>query len=163
VKREANIGRKNFRTIGLARYERRFTSDEKMDNKKLVIALLCLGNIAITFNIGAVAAAIPLISADLGLSDISVSRIVPFYMIPYGLGALLYAPLTRYFNYRTILIAAMLVYALMSWISGYSGMLEHILWAQVGAGIAAAGSTPRSLMIIGEFFEKNVRGRMVGS
>src|SRR3989304_3349320 len=58
-----------------------------MDNsKKIIILLICLGNISISFNTGAVAASIPLISENLGLTDFSVARLVPFYMLPYGVG-----------------------------------------------------------------------------
>ncbi len=116
----------------------------------------------ISFNTGAVAAAIPLISSDFGLSDLLVSKIVPFYMIPYGLGALLYAPLSRVLSYRKILIGIASCYALFSLMSGLSQSLDTILLAQIGAGVAAGGSTPLSLMIIGELFDKNIRGRMVG-
>ncbi len=91
-----------------------------------------------------------------------MAQIVPFYMIPYGLGALLYAPLTRFVSYRTILTAAIGVYAVSSLICGFSRSLETILVAQIGAGIAAASSTPLSLMIIGDLFEREVRGRLVG-
>ena len=52
-----------------------------------------------------------MISDDLNLPDFCVARIVPFYMIPYGVGALIYAYLTRYFTYRRVLISAMSVYA----------------------------------------------------
>jgi predicted MFS family arabinose efflux permease len=121
-----------------------------------------LGNISISFNTGAVAASIPLMSQDLGVDDLLVSRIVPFYMVPYGLGALLYAPLTRFFSYRLILGIAMVLYGIMSFVSGASQNFSNILFAQVVAGVAAASSTPLSLMIIGEFFEKNIRGRLVG-
>ena len=123
---------------------------------------MCLGNLTISFNTAAVAAAIPLISQDLHKADFLVSRIVAFYMIPYGLGALLYAPLTRLITYRSILIVAILAYAVFSLISGLSHSLNYILMAQVGAGIAAASSTPLSLMIIGELFDKDIRGRLVG-
>lgn len=130
---------------------------------KKIIFLTCLGNIAISFNTGAVAAAIPLIAADFQTTDFVVARIVPYYMIPYGLGALLYAPLTRFFAYRAILIAAMAVFAIFSLISGMSQSLTAIFAAQIAAGIAAASSTPLGLMMIGDFFEKNVRGRLVGT
>jgi predicted MFS family arabinose efflux permease len=40
--------------------------------------------------------------------------------------------------------------------------INHMLLAQIGAGVAAACSTPLSLMIIGDLFEKDVRGRLVG-
>lgn len=132
-------------------------------SKKFIIALLGLGNIAISFNVGAVAAAIPLIASDFGLSDLVVSKIVPFYMIPYGLGALLYAPLSRVVSYRKILLWSSISYAVFSLAAAVSTSLNQMLLAQIGCGIAAASSTPMSLIIIGELFEKNVRGRLVGS
>ncbi len=134
-----------------------------MRSTKFIIFLICLGNVAISFNTGAVAAAIPLIAADFHTTDFVVARIVPYYMIPYGLGALLYAPLTRFFAYRAILIAAMAVFAVFSLISGMSQSLTTIFAAQIAAGIAAAGSTPLGLMMIGDLFEKDVRGRLVGT
>ncbi len=130
---------------------------------KKIIFLICLGNIAISFNIGAVAAALPQISAALGVSEFSAAKLVPFYMIPYGLGALLYAPLTRVFTYRRCLMFAMATYAVASLVSGCSRSLEQILLSQVVAGVAASSSTPLSLMIIGEFFDKDIRGRLVGT
>ncbi len=133
------------------------------NDKKIIVLLVCLSNITISFNTGAVAAAIPIISGSLGQPDLLVSRVVPYYMIPYGLGALLYAPLTRYFAYRTILMVAMLTYAAASFVSGLSLSLESLFVAQIFAGIAAACSTPLSLMIIGDFFEKEIRGRLVGT
>ncbi len=133
-----------------------------MASKKFIFALLCLGNVAISFNTGAVSAAIPVISQSLGQPDFLVAKLISYYMIPYGLGALLYAPLVRIFNYRIVLMAAMAVFSLMSLVSGLSHTLSHILWAQVGAGIAAASATPLSLMVIGDFFERDIRGRLVG-
>jgi predicted MFS family arabinose efflux permease len=44
-----------------------------------------------------------------------------------------------------------------------SQSLTTILLAQIAAGIAAASSTPLGLMMIGDFFEKNVRGRLIGT
>lgn len=133
-----------------------------MNPTKLIIFLICLGNIAISFNVAAVAAAIPNISMALYRPEFVVAKIIPFYIIPYGLGALLYAPLTRVVSYRRSLMVAMFLYAAASLVSGFSQSLEQILWAQVVAGMAAASSTPLSLMIIGDFFDKSVRGRLVG-
>lgn len=133
-----------------------------MDTKTLIIFLICLGNAAISFNVGAVAAAIPLISADLQLADIETAQLISFYMIPYGIGALLYAPLTRFITYRLIMMAAMALYAIFSLMTAVAVDIESMLLAQIGAGIAAACSTPLSLMIIGDLFDKDVRGRMIG-
>ena len=130
--------------------------------RRLIFGLLMLGSLTISFNFSAVAASIPSISASLGLSAFSVSKIVPFYMIPYGLGALLYAHLTRVFFYRYIFIVSYLVYALMNLASAFSHDLTVLLMAQAGAGIAAACSTPLSLMIIGDLFHRKIRGRLIG-
>lgn len=135
---------------------------DKLDKKILIIFLVCLGNVVISFNVGAVAAAIPLISQDLQLPDVSVARMIAFYMIPYGFGALLYAPLTRFVSYRLVLIGALAVYAFFNFMTATSISLENMLLAQVGAGIAAAASTPLGLIIIGDLFERDVRGRLIG-
>lgn len=132
-------------------------------NKKFIVFLICLGNIAISFNTAAVAAAIPLIAADFQSTDFLVAKIVPYYMVPYGLGALLYAPLTRFFSYRAILRAAMACFAGFCAIAGTSHSLNTVIFAQIGAGIAASSATPLGLMMIGDFFEKNTRGRLIGT
>jgi ACS family glucarate transporter-like MFS transporter len=132
------------------------------ENKKMIIFLMCLGNVAVSFNTGAVAAAIPIMSEDLHLNEIAVSRIVSFYMIPYGLGALLYAPLTRYISYRVVLMTAMILFGIFSLLTAQASDLTHMLVAQIGAGVMAASSTPLSLMVIGDLFEKDLRGRLVG-
>ncbi len=133
-----------------------------MNNKKIIYLLICLGNITISFNVAAITAAVPAISRDLQLSDLLVSKIIPYYLIPYGIGALIYAPLTRYVSYRSVLALVMGGYAISSFICGSAQSFNYILIARILMGIAAAGAIPVGLMIIGEFFERNVRGRLVG-
>jgi MFS family permease len=67
--------------------------------------------VTISFNVAAIAAVIPAMSLDLGLADLLVAKIIPFYMIPYGIGALIYAPLTRYVSYKVILGCSMALYS----------------------------------------------------
>ena len=143
--------------------KRRQKGSDDINGKKIIVFLICLGNISISFNTGAVAAAIPLISQDLGLPDFLVSKLVPFYMIPYGLGALLYALLTKRFSYRRVLSSSFFLFAIFSLITAVSAQLQNMLLAQIGAGITAACSTPLSLMVIGDLFDKDVRGRLVGT
>ncbi len=130
--------------------------------RKTIYFLICLGNITISFNIAAIAAAIPSMSRDLQLPDLLVSKIIPYYLIPYGIGALIYAPLTRYLSYRSVLALVMGGYAISSFICGLSQSLNYILFARIVMGITAAGAIPVGLMVIGEFFEKKIRGRIVG-
>lgn len=131
-------------------------------NKKIVFLLICLGNITISFNLAAITAAIPVISADLGLLDFLVAKIIPYYLMPYGIAALIYAPLTRFFSYRLVLAVAMILYAMACYFCALVKDLNLLFLGRAVMGIAAAGAIPVGLMVIGEFYEKNIRGRLVG-
>src|SRR3989338_2490512 len=133
-----------------------------MSDRKLSFVLLCLANITISFNFAALVAAVPAISRDLLLPDILVSRILHYYMIPYGLGALLYAPLARRLNYRVILICSLILYGLMNFVCATTDNLNVMLAGRIFMGLAAASIIPLALMMIGHGFEKEVRGRLVG-
>ncbi len=110
----------------------------------------------------AIAAAIPGISADLNIPDFLISRIIPAYMIPYGLGALLYAPLARYLSFRVLMAGSMGLYAMSSLLCAQSITMNHFLLARVACGLAGSGVIPLGLLIIGNVFDKNIRGRLVG-
>ncbi len=132
------------------------------NDKKIVFGLICLGCITISFNVAAITAAIPVISKDFNLPDLVVSKMIPFYMIPYGIGALLYAPLTKHFSYRRILSLSMAVFSLACLACAKASSINQMLMARMVMGVAGASAIPLGLMIIGEFFPKSVRGRLVG-
>jgi len=121
-----------------------------------------LGCITISYNVAAIAASIPSISQDLRQQDWVVSRIITAYMVPYGIGALFYAPLTKYFSYRAIWTAAFCVYALSSFFCGTVHSVAALEAGCVVMGLSGAASTPLGLLLIGQLFEKQVRGRLVG-
>lgn len=124
--------------------------------------LMCLGCFIISFNVAAISAAIPRIGIDLKLPDFEVAKIIPNYMIPYGLGALLYAPLTRYIAYKWTYILMLALYGTACLLCAKAESLNVILICRVAMGISAAGVIPIGLMLIGEYFEKSIRGRLVG-
>lgn len=124
--------------------------------------LLCLQNFAISFNVAALSATIPTISPDLGLSDIAVSKIIPYYMIPYGVGALFYAPLARKISAKTIMAVTMFVFALTNFFCASVTSLNQFLFLRILMGVVSAGVVPLGLMTIGKLFDYDVRGRMVG-
>jgi predicted MFS family arabinose efflux permease len=130
--------------------------------RKIIYFLLCCGIVTINFNFAAIAAVIPTISLDLNLPDFQVSRIITYYLIPYGFGALIFAPLTKYVTYRNTLAGSLFIYSLASLFCGLSQGLDQLAIGNVLAGISAAGAIPLGLMIIGELFEKEIRGRLVG-
>lgn len=133
--------------------------DQKLSS---VFLILCLSQITISFNLAAVAAVIPSISRELGLSDLKVAHIIPHYLWAYGLGALIYAPLTRWFSIKRLLIAALLVFSITSLYCGITKSLNVLLIANIINGCAAASVVPLGLLTIGKHFDAEFRGRAVG-
>lgn len=91
-----------------------------------------------------------------------VSRISAYYMIPYGLGALLYVPLAGRFGVKIILAATMAVYAATNFICTAVDSIQIILFTRIFMGLAAASVIPLCLISIGTLFPKEMRGRLVG-
>ena len=139
-----------------------FRKEDFINHRNIVFATFCLANIAISFSFAALAAAVSVISRDLSVSDIIVSRISAYYMIPYGLGALLYAPLSKRFSFKIILAATMVMYAVTNLICATAHSMDMILWARIFMGLAAASVVPLCLISIGALFPKEIRGRLVG-
>lgn len=132
------------------------------DEKRRIYFLLCSGCFTISFNVAALAASIPAISQDLALQDWVVSKIIPAYMVPYGIGALFYAPLTRHYSYRNILAWSFFFYAMSSAYSGFAHTVQELKWGCVIMGLSGAAATPLGLLLIAQLFEKHLRGRSVG-
>ncbi len=83
-------------------------------------------------------------------------------MIPYGLGALLYAPLAGRFSFKMILAATMFVYSVTNFVCAGAHSIQIILIARILMGLAAASVIPLCLISIGALFPKETRGRLVG-
>ena len=135
---------------------------EKLRSNKVIFALLWLEGAVISFNTACVAAVIPAIARDLHRDSFEISRVISFYMIPYGLAALIYAPLVKRHSVKAIKTVCLLVFALASLIGGLSASAFCLFTSRVFAGKAASATTPIALMLTGELVSKEIRGRMVG-
>jgi len=128
----------------------------------ILLGLLCLQQAAISLNVAALSAVIPAISRDLAIPDLLVAKIIPYYMISYGIAALGYAPLARKVAVRTIMLGTMSLFAVTNFLCGVSDSIHLILFFRVLMGVFSAGVVPLGLILIGRIFEKGVRGRLVG-
>lgn len=130
--------------------------------KHFVFGLLCLNCFTISFNVAAIEAAIPSIAADLHLPPFSVANIIPAYLIPYGLGALIYAPLARYVNFRMLIVYSMGIFAVSNFLCAQAQDMGFFYLPRLLTGIAGSAAIPLGLILIGKMFRKEVRGRLVG-
>lgn len=109
-----------------------------------------------------VSAIVPAIASDFGISDFAAGRINWAYMLPYGLMALLYGPLTRMFENRHIAVASLLCFAVFSFLSGLAANISQLFIYRFLVGIFAAAITPLSLIYIADHAPESHRGRAVG-
>lgn len=135
----------------------------KNSNNKIIFGLLCFEGAVISFNIASIVAIVPAIAASLNKNSFEVAKIISFYMIPYGLSALIYAPLVKRYSVKFIKTTCLVIFALASLISGLSNSLALLFSSRIAAGIAASATTPIALILIGEFASREMRGRMVGA
>lgn len=116
-----------------------------------------------SFNIASIAAIVPAIAADLGRDKFELTRMISYYMVPYGLAALIYAPLVKKYSVKSIKLACLFIFALASLISGFSVTLPMLFSSRIVAGIAASATTPIALILTGELAQREARGRMLGA
>ena len=136
---------------------------EKLKSNKIFFALLWLEGAVVSLNTAAMTAVIPAIAKDLGKNSFEAARIIPFYMIPYGIAALIYAPLVKRYPVKAIKMVSLFIFALASLIGGLSNSVGQLFLSRAFAGIAASATTPIALILIGELAPKETRGRMVGA
>lgn len=136
---------------------------EKLRNNKVIFSLLWLEGAVISLNTAAVAAVIPAIAKDLGRNSFEITSIISFYMIPYGIAALFYAPLVKRYSVKAIKIVCLFIFALASLAGGLSNSVFALFSSRALAGIAASATTPIALILTGELAPKEIRGRMVGA
>ncbi len=130
--------------------------------KKSDFFILCLQGFCIAFNVASVSAIVPAIADDFGISAFVVGQINWAYMLPYGLVALVYGPLTRRFDNKRIAIVSLVSFSIFSFLSGFAGNYHSLFVYRFMVGIFAAAITPLSLIYIAEHAHESSRGKMVG-
>jgi len=130
--------------------------------KRSDFSILCLQGFCIAFNVASVSAIVPAIASDFGISDFVAGRINWAYMLPYGIMALLYGPLTRVFENRHIAVASLLCFSVFSFLSGIAAGISQLFVYRLLVWIFAAAITPLSLIYIADHAPQTGRGRAVG-
>ncbi|MFH0877323.1 MAG: MFS transporter [Candidatus Omnitrophota bacterium] len=123
---------------------------------------MALQGFCIAFNVGSISAIVPQIAQDFRISDFIIGRINWAYMLPYGLLALVYGPLTRRFDNKHIAIVSLLAFSVFSFLSGVTNSYHMLFGMRFLVGMFAAAITPLSLIYIAKHAQVSNRGRFVG-
>lgn len=106
--------------------------------------------------------ALSLIGKDLGVAvENHQQLVIAVYLGSFGLGQLFYGPLADRYGRRSILLASMLVYSLMSFMAALAGSFEMLLVARAFQGMAAAATRVLSTSIIRDCYSGRRMARVM--
>ena len=131
--------------------------------KRITLLILCFQGALISFNISSIAGIIPAMSRALGIPDVTMGSVIVAYMVPYGLAALLYGPLSRLVNAKKVSLFCLTMFSVFSFISGVTNSFNLLIFSRVITGIAASAVIPLSLSLIGILIPYEKRGKAVGT
>jgi len=134
---------------------------EIVQNKIRYIIFCIIGTI-IAFNVACVSAVVPSIARSLGKPDFLVGSIIWAYMIPYGVCALFYGPLSRRFSIKGILLVCLSLFSIFNFLSAFAHTFKLLFVYRFIVGIFASAMTPLTLIFIAHHFDLKVRGKAVG-
>ncbi len=130
--------------------------------KTATFIILCLEGAVLSFNVAATAALVPSIANSFGLPQFYIGKIIWLYMLPYGLAALFYGPLTRTFNAKYIELICLGLFSFSNILVAFSKTTTVLFISRVFMGLFGASVIPLALILISRNIESQKRGRYVG-
>lgn len=130
--------------------------------KKSTFVILCFEGAVLSFNVAACSALIPSIAQDFALSQFFVGKITWLYMIPYGVGALIYGPLVRIIDAKRIELICLGVFSLANLIAAFSQNISTLFISRFLMGLFGASVIPLGIILIARHIEERSRGKFIG-
>jgi MFS family permease len=130
----------------------------------LLLVILCAVQFVDAYDIAAMGPALPKIQSDLDMTPEALQWVVTAYVLGYGGFLLVGGRLADIFNRKRLLIGAMLVFVVASFVGGIATSGELLIAARLAKGIAAAFTAPASLAILlHTYSDETERNRALGS
>jgi len=123
---------------------------------------LCLAGATLSFNVAACAALVPSIAQEFGVSHFLAGKIVWVYMLSYGVAALIYGPLVKFFDAKRIELICFLLFCLANLLAASAKNIGVLLGARFLMGIFGASVIPLVLILVARNAKEKNRGRLVG-
>jgi len=123
-------------------------------NKKIVLTLLILTTTLMTMSTDLFAPSLPYLPEYFSTTDQMVKLTMSLWMMAYGGLLLIYGPLSERFGRRPILVAAMTMFTLASFLCTLATSIEQLLLARVLQGAAAGAEGVLVLSIVRDCFDE---------
>lgn len=124
--------------------------------------IFCLMFFAISFGVTAMAALIPSIALYFGIAKDQALPLTWLYMLPYGLFALIWAPFSRIFKVRKILLFTILGFFLSSLFFSLSKNIQQALVFRFLMGCFGCSFVPLVLITVGKVIPLKEKAKSIG-
>jgi predicted MFS family arabinose efflux permease len=112
--------------------------------------------------VAAMGALVPSIASEFGVSHFVAGKAVSLYMVPYGVAALLYGPLVRFFDAKKIELICFFLFCGANLLAAAARSIGMFFTARFLMGIFGASVIPLVLILIARQSDSAQRGRLVG-
>ncbi|MFH1504920.1 MAG: MFS transporter [Candidatus Omnitrophota bacterium] len=124
--------------------------------------VFCLMFFALSFGVAAMAALVPSLAVSFKVPLHSAQRLTWLYMLPYGLFALVWAPLTRVVKVKKLLFFAALGYCFSTLLFSLSSNINQAYLFRFLMGIFGCGFVPVVLITIGKSVSSEKKAKYIG-
>ncbi len=129
---------------------------------RLTFLFLCGLSFILSFSVQATAALLPTLADYFKKDAVATGGLVWIYMLPYGLGALIWSPLSRKFLVKKIIIFCLIVFSISAFAVTFSTKLNIAFWGRLGMGVFGSAIVPLSLITIGKVCNSKDRPKHIG-
>lgn len=125
--------------------------------------IFCLMFFTVSFGVAAMAALIPSISAYFGVPQTQAVGLTWFYMLPYGVFALIWAPLTRIVRIKTLLLCTTFGFFLAALFFSLSSTIHQAFVFRFIMGCFGCSFVPLALITIGKSVPTHHKSKHIGT
>ncbi len=117
----------------------------------------------VSFGVAAMAALIPSIATYFGAEQVYTARLVWLYMLPYGVCALFWSPLTRIIRVKKLILFTTLGFCLSALLFSLSQTLKQAFVFRFLMGCFGCSFVPLMLITIGKTVPSANKGKYIGT
>lgn len=124
--------------------------------------IFCLSFLSTSFGVATLAPLVPQMAGYFNVDAMRMAHVSWFYMLPYGVFALVWAPLTRIVTIKNIFIVTCLGFSISTLFFSLAQTVQQAFFAQTFVGIFSCSFMPIALIVIGKTVEPKEKGKHIG-
>ena len=132
------------------------------DQPNGLLAMLSAVSFLIFFQAYMVAPIIPTLASDLHAPVDRIALVIPAYLIPYGIGTLIYGALGDRLGIYRVMLFSLAAFSALAFQTASSASVEDLIGWRIVTGFGASGAVPLSIAIVGRLYPYEQRGRALG-